>query len=265
MTEDFLSSLRSLAETQPSNAIKQSNDHSNANYREMVDGTSYDLLKCKAALDRATKMGALERLKRCGFDPIAVIDIGAQLGTPSLFSTFPNSKHLWIEPVEECLPQLNSLAGNLKDAHVIHAAAANKDGITELSIADNLSYSSIEEKRGSISRQIKTYKVDTLAKQFSISGQVLIKIDVDGAELNVLTGSVELLGLPDIVIIIEASIGDRNPRIAPIVQFLGRLGYDVFDIIEPLYSLSERLWQVDLVFVQRRSVYWGSREFLALD
>jgi FkbM family methyltransferase len=210
-------------------------------------------------------MGALERLKRCGFDPIAVIDIGAQLGTPSLFSTFPNSKHLWIEPVEECLPQLNSLAGNLKDAHVIHAAAANKDGITELSIADNLSYSSIEEKRGSISRQIKTYKVDTLAKQFSISGQVLIKIDVDGAELNVLTGSVELLGLPDILIIIEASIGDRNPRIAPIVQFLGRLGYDVFDIIEPLYSLSERLWQVDLVFVQRRSVYWGSREFLALD
>jgi FkbM family methyltransferase len=265
MLDKLHSIFEFIARSDWSNAAACLNEYSKGSDSELTYRVLNELIKCKLAYERATKAAALRKLKIQGYYPSVVIDVGAQLGTPDLVNAFPEAKQLWIEPVEEFLPALESLASKFTDAHIIHAAVSDRDGIANLSIADSFAHSSLEHERGSIKRQVKTLKLDTIAKQFSLTEKVLLKIDVDGAELSVLRGSVELLGLSNVAVLIEASVSDQNPRIAPIIQFLDRLGYDISDVIEPLYSQSGRLWQVDLLFLQRSALQWGSRSFNSVD
>jgi Methyltransferase FkbM domain len=83
---------------------------------------------------------------------------------------------------------------------------------------------------------------------------VLLKVDVDGSEIDVLAGSVETLALSTVVVI-EAPLHAREVgRFGEIMSFMTSRGYDCFDIIEPLLRRGDNiLWQVDLVFVRRDS------------
>jgi len=53
-----------------------------------------------------TMSGSLRLAKNLGFEPKTVIDVGAALGTFNLYETFPNSRHLLIEPIAENEPYL---------------------------------------------------------------------------------------------------------------------------------------------------------------
>jgi hypothetical protein len=91
--------------------------------------------------------------------------------------------------------------------------------------------------------------------------QAILKIDVDGAEIAVLRGSSSLLAL-DAVLIIEGTLLDTEvARFGQIIQFMCSKGYELFDIIEPLYRFDDVLWQVDLVFVRRESKFRSNRNF----
>lgn len=220
-----------------------------------------DLLNSHFYKSRSSKSKTLGHLKNLGFNPTSVIDVGAQLGTPDLFNAFPDSKHIFIEPVAECIPSLQNIASTLAHVDIINCAISDFDGSTNLSMTDSKQYSSIETVMGNQSREISVFKIDTLAVNYELSNNILLKIDVDGIELKVLKGAEKLLKHDEIIIIIEASLADINPRFSNIVTYLSSLGYSVFDIIEPLYKHDWQLWQVDLVFIQDDSKYWGSRIF----
>ena len=119
-----------------------------------------------------------------------------------------------------------------------------------------------------------------LAKEFNVgltkrlNGRFLIKnflgllapksglIKVDGIELKVLQGSRSLFN-NECVIIIEATLGDKNPRFNTLVEYLSAYGFKVFDIVDPLYRPRDwHLWQVDLVFVKKESQLWNNFSYL---
>ena len=52
---------------------------------------------------RQNKMSGLYNLKKSGFHPDVVIDVGAQTGTPELYTVYPEARHIFIEPVSECI------------------------------------------------------------------------------------------------------------------------------------------------------------------
>jgi FkbM family methyltransferase len=207
---------------------------------------------------RSSKLNSLNLLKSLGFNPMSVIDVGAQLGTPDLVKVFPDSKHLLIEPVVECIPTLQAEAAILKDAYVINCAVSDFDGLTTLSLSDTKQYSSVESEIGNESREIQVFTVDTLASIHNITSDTLLKIDVDGIEMKVLKGANRLLKNENIVVIVEASLGDPNPRFSPLVSHMLEEGYKVFDVIEPLYKNNWQLWQVDIIFIKNSSPYWGT-------
>jgi FkbM family methyltransferase len=210
---------------------------------------------------RSSKLNSLLNLKKIGFNPTTVIDVGAQLGTPDLVNAFPESKHLLIEPVFECIESLEKIAKNLKNSCVINCAVSDYDGVTQLSLNPSKQYSSIELKMGDESREVQVFTVDTVANIHNIKDNTLLKVDVDGIELKVLHGSTNLLSNENIVVIAEASLGDPNPRFSPLVSYMYQQGYKVFDVIEPLYKSNWQLWQVDIVFIKNDSPYWGNMKY----
>ncbi len=210
---------------------------------------------------RSSKLNALFNLKRSGFNPTIVFDVGAQVGTPELYNAYPDAHHVFIEPVAECVPILNEIAGQLKSATVVNCAVSNVNGTTSLSLTPSRHYSSIDTKMGDESREIEVKTVDSIYEDIEIEGPVLLKIDVDGIEVKVLQGAKSILR-NDCVVVIEASIADENPRFNRVVEFLSSYGYEVYDIVDPLYRQSDwHLWQVDLIFVKTKSPTWGAKTY----
>lgn len=211
---------------------------------------------------RQSKLNGLINLKRSGFNPNFVIDVGAQTGTPELYNTFPNSSHIFIEPVNECLEALNKIAETLDSVNIINCAVSNFNGESNISLTDSKQYSSIDDVIGSENRTIEVRTIDSICEEFKISGQVLLKIDVDGPEVKVLQGSKSLLK-QGCVIVIEASMADEKPRFSPVVDYLSSYGYEVYDIVDPLYRQSDwHLWQVDLIFIKKDSSLWGPKTYI---
>jgi FkbM family methyltransferase len=208
--------------------------------------------------NRQSKNNTLLTLKKSGFNPAIVFDIGAQIGTPELFNVFPNAHH-----VHECIPALKLIQSQLASAAIYNCAVSNVNETTFLSITPSRQYSSIEEKMGEESREIEVRTVDSIHDELNISGSILLKVDVDGIEIKVLQGSKSILRKNDCIVVIEASIGDKDPRFNNIVEYMNSYGYHVFDIVDNLYRQSDwHLWQVDLVFVKKDSPYWGSKSYI---
>lgn len=211
---------------------------------------------------RSSKLNALFNLKKSGFNPTIVFDIGAQVGTHELYNAFPDAHHVLIEPVAECLSVLNEIANRLKSATVINCAVSNINGFTALSLTPSRQYASIDMKIGEESREIEVKTVDSIYENIYVNGPVLLKIDVDGIEVKVLQGSKSILR-NDCIVVIEASISDENPRFNKIVEYLSSYGYEVYDIVDHLYRQSDwQLWQVDLIFVKTNSPIWGSKTYV---
>jgi FkbM family methyltransferase len=211
---------------------------------------------------RSGKLNALINLKKSGFDPKIVFDVGAQVGTPELYGAYPDAHHVFIEPVAECLTTLNEIANQLQSATVINCAVSNVNGTTSLSVTPSRQYSSIDAIIGDESRVVDVKTVDNIYEDIHIDGPVLLKIDVDGIEIKVLQGSKSILR-NDCVVVIEASISDENPRFNKIVEYLASYGYEVYDIVDHLYRQSDwHLWQVDLIFVKTNSPIWGSKHYV---
>lgn len=203
---------------------------------------------------RSTKLNALFNLKKDGFDPSLVIDVGAQVGTPELYTVYPEARHIFIEPVAEYIPILNDIARQLKSATVMQCAISNINGTTTLSVTDTKQYSSIDGRIGEESREVEVRTVDSLLEHSQLEGSILLKIDVDGPELKVLQGSKNLLINHDCVIVIEACLACAPARFSSLTEYMSRYGYEVFDILDSLYRPSDwHLWQVDLIFVKSDS------------
>lgn len=210
---------------------------------------------------RSNKLNALINLKRSGFEPNLVFDVGAQIGTPELYNAYPEAHHVFIEPVTECIPILKNIATQLRHAQVMNCAISNINGTTDLSVTSSKQYSSIDMKVGDDSRKIEVKTMDSIYEDLQIKGPILLKIDVDGIEVKVLQGAKSILQ-NECVVVIEASIADESPRFNNVVEYLSYFDYKVYDIIDPLYRKNDwHLWQVDLIFVKTTSSFWGSKDF----
>lgn len=211
--------------------------------------------------ERQNKLNSLFNLKKVGFNPSLVIDVGAQVGTPELYQAFPDSHHIFIEPVAECMPALQEISKNLKACTIINCAVSNVNEEAKLSLSDTRQYSSIDAQIGTELRDIDVRTVDSIYEEVGKHDSILLKIDVDGIELKVLQGSRSLFK-NECVIIIEATLGDKNPRFHTLVEYLSAYGFRVFDIVDPLYRPRDwHLWQVDLVFVNEKSPLWNKYNF----
>ncbi|WP_052710388.1 FkbM family methyltransferase [Azospirillum thiophilum] len=223
--------------------------------------TLLGLIRSQRTMVRQSKHKSLSLLRGRGFYPATVIDIGAQTGTPPLYEVFPDAHHVLVEPVVENEPALQVLCGQLRSAEYRIAAAVRQDGMVPLAVSDDRLYSSVflERAEGTEApsglRTVPGLSLDTLCAEGRYAGPMLVKIDVDGLELEVLAGAATLMR-PDTVFAIEATVAGGDARMPRIIAAMAPYGFQVWDIVDPLYRPGdERMWQVDLVMVHRDGSY----------
>lgn len=140
-----------------------------------------------------------------------VIDIGTERCTESLMEAFPDAHHVLIESNPTWIPLYEDVYSEISfEAH--HFTASSQNRVDELKFCVN-------------------------------GGPVLLKIDVDGQELDCLHGCSGLFGRVSAVVV-EATAD----RLSGIVAFLEQHDFRLFDIVDLCYC-GPQLHQVDLVFV----------------
>jgi FkbM family methyltransferase len=212
---------------------------------------------------RHTLRGALEHVKRLGFAPAAVIDVGAAKGTFELYETFPNAKHVLIEPLEENTPNLMKIVESLKNAEFVIAAATKEAGTVTFNVHPDLDGSSLyleseDSNVNGVPRTVPAITLDGLCKERGLQGPLLIKVDVQGAELDVLAGAAQALQDTEYVIL-ETSLFKffvEGPQFYDVIVFMKERGFVLYDMLGYSYRLLDgAMSQVDLVFVKENGMF----------
>jgi FkbM family methyltransferase len=223
--------------------------------KRVANTFGYDI-RPKAALGRGIGV-TLEHVRRLGFRPATVIDVGVADGTPDLYRQFPQSRYLLIEPLKEWEPDLQTIARTY-DATYVLAAAGSWSGAMTIHVHRDLSTSSPMLDVGGDPaddepREVPVVTIDELCKDRAMEAPYLIKIDVQGAELAVLEGAKVALAKTDLVIL-EVSLFqfyEGGPQFFDVVKWMKGQGFVFYDVGGGHCRPSDgALAQVDIAFVK---------------
>ncbi len=202
-------------------------------------------------------------LKKLGLNPPTIIDAGAGNGTPELYQVFPESYYLLIEPLQEFEADLIRILKQYKGVYILAAAGCDNSQITMNVHSDHLYGSSVfKESMGAeadgFERVVPQIRVDDLVQNNNCIPPFLFKIDVQGAELDVLEGAKLTIAETEAVIL-EVSFFEfmqGAPVFYDVVHYMKMKGFAVWDIL-PGWNrpLDDALGQVDIVFVKENGIF----------
>jgi FkbM family methyltransferase len=160
--------------------------------------------------------------------PEKIIDIGANIGRYSIhFSEIENSKVICFEPQKD---NFKALEGNIslnkrKNISPYNQGIFDKNTKLDLNICEeNCGANSLVIERGGKKEKITVSKLDDFLKEKGFGKVDLIKIDVEGAEINVLKGAKETIKKYHPIIFLEI-LEDKQE----IFDFLLSNGYKISD------------------------------------
>lgn len=214
-------------------------------------------------IGRHTLEGGLHHIKRLGFKPEVVIDVGAATGTWPLYEAFPDARHILIEPLKEFEECLKRVISKLKNADYIIAAAAKTAGSSVINIHPDFFGSSFyleceDSDVNGAPRTVPAVTLDGICKERALRGPFLIKIDTQGAELDVLSGATQALNETE-YLVLEVSLFSpfaEGAQLYDIVSFMRARGFTAYDILDYQYRpLDGAMSQVDIVFVKESSQF----------
>lgn len=158
------------------------------------------------------------------------IDVGANRGIYTKIMLTRTRNVICIEPNPENSRVLERVFG--KDVRVVTGAASNRNMDVVLRIPDVSSgYATIEEGNLSFSDAFKTIRVKAFRiDDLKLENVSFIKIDVEGHELSVLEGALEMLKRNRPSILLEAEERHRARAVATVREFLELLGYEGYMI-----------------------------------
>ena len=200
---------------------------------------------------------AYRRLSAMGFVPGAILDVGAYEGNWTRLArrVFLDVPVLMIEPQNSKAVYLSETCAELPGVRFVSAVLSGNPR-EAVKFYEMETGSSIFPENSNVARTVCTLTTDTLdnlAQEFD--GPLFLKIDVQGAELDVLRGGTRTLSRSEIVQL-EVAILPYNAG-AP--TFLQTVTYmDEHDFVPLDYSGFTRvngreLVQVDILFVKRDS------------
>jgi len=217
--------------------------------------TSQDL---QAEHFRLTMEGALEHAKKLGCKPATVLDVGAAHGLIYLYDAFPEARHILIEPLEENRVYLEKLTHQYQNLQYVSAVAGRQAGKATLHVHPDLLGSSLflEEEDSDVNGtpvEVEVVTLDELCAARNCKPPYLIKIDTQGAELEVLAGAMQVLEETELLLL-EVSLFRffrGGPLFHDVIAYMKERGFVVYDILDFCYRpLDGALCQVNLVFVK---------------
>lgn len=196
-----------------------------------------------------------------GFNPKIIYDIGANHGdwTREMKNLYTESTYHLFEAFEEnnkynTEPSYHNVLLSKEDNKIVDFYCI-KDGFnTGNSMYLELSHAFDPNNYYTIMKKTRT--LDSYIQEKNIPFPDFIKIDVQGAELDVLEGGQKSLENATMVLL-EVSIHRYNkgsPLLADVVEYMNKHNFQVIDIIEN-HIIHGYLAQVDLLFAKKTSGY----------
>jgi FkbM family methyltransferase len=209
-------------------------------------------------------LSGLLALRSRGVSLRSVIDAGACVGhwTRLLKSVFPAAEVLMIEPQQQHADTLQRFcdeSSGIRFANALVGPPGMKEAaFVVLDDAAGGTGSSVLPENSNVPRHVVTLPVttiDELIVKHALRPPDLIKLDVQGYELEVLKGATSALAGSDFVLL-EVSLWPYNqgsPLLAKVVGWMDEHGFRAYEIFDISRRGDGVLVQIDLLFVRHTS------------
>ena len=213
---------------------------------------------------------SLENLRRCGFQPASVIDVGGFIGewTRRTRAIWPEAKYLMIEPQPNKQERLRALCD---DSVSLERALLGREPSAAVRFhMDDFGNSSVLESvqnKCPLAESLPMKTLDSVVAERNMNGPILIKEDVQGFELEVLRGANETLRNTE-VILLEVSTLPYNvgaPLFSDVVAFMADRRFLLYDVchLHRRYT-DQAVFQMDVLFAREDSALRAEKPFFRL-
>ena len=203
-------------------------------------------------------------LKRLGFEPRHVIDVGANHGawTRRALKYFPDCSFTLVEPQDHLKVHIKDLLTSRHDVNWVHAGAGDEHGKMLLTIWDkDHSSTFVLSKEEAAERGFDQVEVDVLTlneivAQSGLPKPDMVKIDAEGFDLKVIQGASDLIGETEIFLL-EVAVCDpvfSECRIEKCLAVMKNHGYVMFEMTEVVRLPKHwAFWNCELAFIRECS------------
>ena len=202
-------------------------------------------------------------LKRQGFRPRRVIDVGANTGTWTRHAVnyFPDASYILIEPQEKLRRHVQDLIDGGYKIEWLTAGAGDKPGVLDFTVSLRSDSSSfLPTRQEATAAGFSQIKVDVLTlndvvRTRNAAPPEMVKIDAEGFDLRVLAGASDLIGVTDIILTEAAVVAATfENTVDAVISKMTEAGYRLVDITDLNRSPKhDVLWLCELAFLRRGS------------
>ncbi len=242
--------------------------------RNILRKRGYELTKISYRNDTGKMDACLKGLKSRGLNCTTIVDVGANKANWSKMAKkiFPEAKFHLIEPQIEMKSYLDDFVNTYENATYSLAGAGAEKGTLTLTIWDDLAGSSFlpetnQELLGEgKQREVEILTIDNLISQGTIDIPTILKLDIQGFELEALKGAKSTFGKTEAYIMEVSLFHFSNvpgvPIFSDVINFMLERDYVVYDF--PGFArrpLDGALGQCDICFVKEDSFLRKSSEW----
>lgn len=211
---------------------------------------------------------SIKLAKMLNFQDFIILDVGGGIGASVVLykEHYPENKLIVFEPIRNNFDTIKSRTKKLKNIEVINKAAGNENSATTINIANRITSSSILPL--SADRKSNVFNENTLGQNHSEEIEVIrlddfmstypgdigiMKIDVQGYELNVLSGAEKTLDRTSIIVM-EANNHEGYsgaPKYFETDLFLREHNFILYDILPSIFEKG-KLKEWDVIYLNNK-------------
>jgi FkbM family methyltransferase len=219
---------------------------------------------------RSNNNTSLLLLQEKGFTAGTVIDIGAAegafFGMRSNLKLFPGARHFFVDAMEENEPTYRKLAARFKTGYEIVALSC-MEGEVVMRIDPNFYNTHVDHlqpaSKYTTSRRVPVTTLDRMVERHGLQAPFVLKLDVQGGELDVLRGGLRTLN-EAVIVTTEIQIFSERDSLVDLLGFMQGIGWALYDITNLAYYPSDStFYQCYATFIPRAMDFRGNTPWCA--